>query len=177
MTLKYQREINGKQTHFPEKIIRSLHISEPKKMTHYDLLCEVIPENEQLNIHEFQELNPKLHTIRKDDKERWEVGTPIHSKIWEGKPYHSPQYQFIPIVPVKAIQKIEIIEMIMTQTDYCYQKKDSTIFKVQIDGITLSENEIRQLAINDGFDDSEAFFDYFKDGFKGVIIHWTDLKY
>ncbi|MFI5142060.1 MAG: hypothetical protein ACHQII_06855, partial [Bacteroidia bacterium] len=36
---------------------------------------------------------------------------------------------------------------------------------------------VEQLAYNDGFDNVEAFLNYFKDGFTGKLIHFTDLKY
>lgn len=49
--------------------------------------------------------------------------------------------------------------------------------KVWIEGRLLNIEEMQQLAWNDGFPSLAAFWLYFKDNFRGYIIHWTKLKY
>lgn len=56
-----------------------------------------------------------------------------------------------------------------------FAKNSKTI--VKIDGRKLTEPEIQQLAWNDGFDNLVDFWMWFADGFKGKIIHWTELRY
>ena len=48
---------------------------------------------------------------------------------------------------------------------------------VKIDGRKLTEPEVQQLAWNDGFDNLVDFLMWFADGFKGKVIHWTELRY
>ena len=69
-------------------------------------------------------------------------------------------FRFAPKIPVKSIQQIKI--------------KDDLIY---IDGFALSRKEVKQLAINDGFDNVSDFHNYFNEDFIGKIIHWTDFKY
>ena len=38
-------------------------------------------------------------------------------------------------------------------------------------------HEIHKFARNEGFDYVNNFFDYFKEYYKGKIIHWTNFKY
>ena len=166
MTLGFRTKIKGKQIHFAEKIIRSLDIPEHERMTNYDLLSEVQKENEQLNIHEFQELKPKLHTIREDKKNRWKVGSDIHFVINNRT---KNRFQFAPVLKVKCIQKISI------HNDYGLSKG---IYRwVNIDGRQLPKEEIETLARFDGFENVEDFWDWFKDDFQGKIIHWTSFTY
>ena len=56
------------------------------------------------------------------------------------------------------------------------------VFRVSINGRELEEDEIEQLAFNDGFEAVEDFEDYFiaemeNDEYAGKILHWTDFKY
>jgi hypothetical protein len=48
---------------------------------------------------------------------------------------------------------------------------------VCIDGRSLTALEIHDLAINDGFNNIDHFFEWFNTDFKGKIIHWTALSY
>ncbi len=178
MTLGFSTKIKDKLTHFPEKIIRSLEITEPKKMTYYDLLSEVQKENEQLNIHEFQELKPKLHTIREDKKDRWKKGNDIHFVINNRT---KNRFQFSPILKVQSVQQIEIkwfdgYTPNIFPSD-CY-KKENKHARVYINDIRFMTSEtIKNIALNDGFDSVDDFFEYFNTNFKGKLIHWTSLTY
>lgn len=110
---------------------------------------------------------PKIHTIRADTKNRWRVGMPIHFVIKNRTPN---RFQFAPILPVKAIQEIEIdwheaMPIVFIGGEHFY---------MPIVGI---DKGMAQLAKNDGFDSVNDFFAYFNSYFKGKIIHWTDEKY
>ncbi len=48
---------------------------------------------------------------------------------------------------------------------------------VLVDDRKLKIEEVNQLAINDGFNSVDDFFQYFNTDFTGKLIHWTDLKY
>ncbi len=105
--------LTNQPTYFPEKIIRSLYLPEYKLMTQFDFLNEILDENEILPITNFQDLKPKLHTIRRDSKDRWKAGNDIHFYI---NARTKNQYQFAPVLTVKSIQKIEIKEYAMVDS-------------------------------------------------------------
>jgi hypothetical protein len=50
------------------------------------------------------------------------------------------------------------------------------VFFYSHDGRVIDKG-LLQFVQNDGFDSIEDFFSYFDKGFKGKIIHWTDLRY
>lgn len=110
--------------------------------------------------------NAKLHTIRVDQNKRWKKGNKIHFRIWTGKPYNSEPLLFAPVIECVSVQEI----IIKHETGNLWPC-------IYVDGNLLTLGNMGQLAINDGFNDLREFFDYFKDDFKGRIIHWTDLKY
>jgi len=107
---------------------------------------------------------PKLHTIREDKKNLWKAGNDIHFVINNRTPQ---RFQFAPVVKCVSTQRIEILHGL---------KSDKQAF-VAVDGKTLHISDIKRLAINDGFDSVDDFFAWFKEDFKGKIIHWTNLKY
>jgi len=148
MTLSFREFIGGRPTFFPEKILQG------------------IDNGNEYNLHHCR--FPKIHTIRADPKKRWRVGMDIHFVIKNRTPQ---RYQFAPVMKVLAIQQIEI-EWI-NGTKPC----------VVIDGghfynpiVGIDEGMIH-LAINDGFDSLEKFFEYFRTDFTGIIIHWTKGLY
>ncbi|MCK9452842.1 MAG: hypothetical protein M0Q90_14200 [Bacteroidales bacterium] len=105
----------------------------------------------------------KIHTIREDAHDRWKVGMTIqHATGVRTKNYN----QFAE-GQCQSTQRIEIERT----SDFLID----TI--VKIDGRKLAENEVRNLAFNDGFQNLVAFYMFFANGFKGKIIHWTELKY
>ena len=151
---------NCKPTFFIERIIKSLpeattrDIGIALDMNLFDMVM-------------FDVVEPKIHTIRKDSKDRWKAGKLIHFVVRNRTPN---RFQFAPVVKVKSIQLIEIEKLNYTATwwrDYI----------VSVDGKRLTANDIARLAINDGFEDVESFFEYFNGDFTGKIIHWTDFKY
>lgn len=159
MTLSFSTHINKKPTFFVEKIWTGIWGKYTQVYWDYfaDELCE-----RNCAIHNSPTVFPKIHTIRADPKNRWKRGNKIHMVIHNRTPN---RFQFAPVVQCVSIQKIEIVN-------------DSEIElgkKVIIDGKHLTN--CRQLALNDGFDTVEAFWDYFGEYFQGKIIHWTKLRY
>lgn len=152
MILSFSTKINNKPTYFPQKIwcgLIDLEIVKPKlyKEFNKDILA--------VDLH-FQ---PKMHTIRKDEKNRWKVGTMIDFYI---NTRTKDMFCFAPRIPVVSIQFIGI---------------DPKTKDVNIDGKFLLPSEIETLAINDGFADYYEFFEYFDKEFHGKIIHWTNKRY
>ena len=116
------------------------------------------------------ELNPKLHTIRDDSKNRWKAGTKIDFFINCRK---ADMTRFAPILPVVSIQDIMITRNKHGKTMVFI---DGKIFYMQ-DWSVEQKYKMLHFAHNDGFDTTEEFFEYFNTDFNGKIIHWTNLKY
>lgn len=119
----------------------------------------------------------KPHTMREDEKDRWKPGMKIHMVVFNRT---KKQFQFVPVIECKSVQKIEI------KFQSTYQDGSPHHPKVIIDGAVFwdyeqqidNDNEkIMSLAKNDGFDSVGDFFKYFNKDFTGKIIHWTDLRY
>ena len=105
----------------------------------------------------------KIHTIRVDKGNRWKE----YRKIQMATGVRTKQYQQFCERCCHSTQTIEIIRT----SDYL----EKTI--VKIDGRKLTQDEVQQLAWNDGFCNLIDFWMWFRDGFTGKIIHWTDFKY
>lgn len=105
----------------------------------------------------------KKHTIREDKTDRWKAGMFIQFATG----VRTKQYEQFKESQCLSTQRIEIIR----KNDYL----EETV--VKIDGRELSQDEVQQLAWNDGFQNLIDFWFFFADGFEGKIIHWTDLKY
>lgn len=191
MTLSFSTEINGEPNLFIEKIWEGLLPVLPfsSKMyldyaqQHIDKFCI---EWDGLDMERVwhEPVRPKRHTIRADKKDRWGKGSLIHPVINNRTP---KRFQFAPVLECKSVQRVDI-------TDISHLPKQENIgvvikcpvngdiyqlyWSVKIDGIELDADQIIKLAINDGFDSVDGFFDYFKNGIQnGKLIHWTDLKY
>jgi len=157
MTLGFSQKLNGKPTHFVEKICMGLtwldfHIDTKK--------CKF---DDTVYIHS----KPKIHTIREDKNNRWKPGNQIHFVINNRT---KSRYQFAPVVPVVSIQPIEI-KWIGTEVHIYIANSDLN------QNPELFKQKVLQIAQNDGFDTLEDFFAYFNKDFIGKIIHWTPFKY
>ncbi|MXV39367.1 hypothetical protein GO491_11880 [Flavobacteriaceae bacterium Ap0902] len=165
-------------TYFIEKILNSMHydlktgaeLNKYLQYNKYGYSCKSDLINEIIN------QNSKKHTIR--------FMTPERAKQWEGnmidfyvKDRTKDAFKFAPRVPVTTVQRIKIIH----HRDFI--KGVSAIF---INDNRLSDQNIHELAKNDGFNNGYDFFAYFnqeriesykKEGKYPYIIHWTDLKY
>lgn len=115
----------------------------------------------------------KIHTIRTDYTERWKKGQKIH--FWRGNPRNTksdPKPHQFHEMNCTRVQKI----MINFQAN--------NIMQIRIDNTTLTDAQVEELAIADGFDNSTDMYTWFidklEDGishFKGKLIHWTKKKY
>ncbi len=105
----------------------------------------------------------KIHSIREDRCNRWKPGIKI--QIATGQ--RTKEYKQHDEQVCVSTQKIDIRHL------------DHPIrcATVTIDGRSLNNVEIKQLAINDGFESIAAFYYWFKNDYTGKIIHWTDFKY
>lgn len=173
MTLAFKTELNGAKTLFMEKILRcdlfwQMELNEILRNTALD---------PRFDIDKAEFVKPKHHTIRRDEKNRWQAGRDIHFVVGNRT---KKRLQFAPVVPVISTQKIEII--------YCTDSKATNI-EVRIDNVFYADacmkncvisyhsDSFQLLAQNDGFDSVNDFLEYFSEDFTGKIIHWTDLTY
>lgn len=169
MNLNFTTHINNTPTFFVEKITKALSETIP------DDLNEFIPANtaalnyksEMLYIDKVLAVPAKKHTIRVDASKHWKAGNNIHFLIHNRTPQ---RFQFAPVIPCVSVQTIEITWI---DTDG-FKLPIPTVF---IDGNWIVYHDLKQLAVNDGFDSIDAFFEYFNTDFKGHLIHWTSLKY
>jgi len=185
MTLSFKTQINGKPTYFVEKIWKGLWETNNVEFiimsSEYEFgYNEISPLKyvEQENIHTY---NPKLHTIREDPHCRWRPGRRIHPVINNRSPN---RFQFAPVIKCQSVQSITILYNDGNPAVYLGDTCESGMpfyFKDfdEEDGqyICYGENQMLQLAQNDGFDSIADFFAYFHKDFSGKIIHWTNLKY
>jgi hypothetical protein len=170
MILGYSTIIDTKETHFVDKIWsgliqNELAFHEQIKEFQNDYLLKTLKELE-INI----EVTPKLHTIREDIKNRWKVGAKIDFYINTRK---EDMFRFAPILPVVSIQYIMITR---NKHGKAMVFIDGKIFYLQ-DWSVEQKYKMLHFAKNDGFETTEAFFEYFDTDFNGKIIHWTNLKY
>lgn len=100
----------------------------------------------------------KKHTIREDKYDRWKQGRMIQFAYG----VRTKQFEKFAEMPCLGIQKIRIVYL-MNRFEALY-----------VDGKKLTHLQIRELAINDGFESMEDFFLWFKESFEGKIIHWTN---
>lgn len=183
MILPFKTKINGKPTYFVEKIWAGLENHCVDSFYH---------EGKVSGKYEFENnwsFAPKIHTIREDKTNRWQVGKMIDFYINNRT---KKAFCFAPRVPVTNIQTIKLDYA--PSFVYLYID-DECVEAARIDdgGIEYlfrslsTEGDcpiMHSLAINDGFESITEFLNYFypyeKDGttcFEGKIIHWTDLKY
>jgi hypothetical protein len=175
MTLGFSTHINGKPTYFVEKIwngIYEMHYQE------YWICFEKELQERNIALHKAPAtLSKKIHTIRADPKDRWKPGNKIHMVTGNRTP---KRFQFAPVLECVSTQEIEI-----KWTSSPYHK---ICFGLFIEGglygtaygqdkITDVDKTIYDLAINDGFDSLDDFFQFFDEDFTGKIIHWTGHKY
>jgi len=108
---------------------------------------------------------PKIHTIRRG--KRWKAGMKIHMAIGvRTKDYHQFNAGFPSLQTCISTQDIIIISIL-----------EFWPIEVWIDSRKLSDDEICELARNDGFDSLDDFKKYFNGEFEGQIVHWTDKRY
>lgn len=163
MILSFSKE-NVVKRKFVEKIWASIiaHVSTGEELGHWEALletCEYFKWDEEYLNTATPSVKPKDHTIRMDKSNRWKADNDIHFVVNNRTKNY---FRFAPIIKCKSVQKIEI---------------NAKAWSVKIDHHRILPGTLHRLAINDGFDSVESFFDYFNKDFTGNIIHWTNLKY
>lgn len=171
------------ETLFREKIIKGL-MQESKTPSIYIPYCADLNWVNALMITQ-PEMIPKIHSIRRDAKDRWKVGMAIDFFI---NARTKRAHLFAPRIQVKSLQKISF-SWKENKVGHIYDQPTDRSCIIEIDGKffgdayfyqgkLISQTErIKDLAINDGFNTIEEFFLWFKEDFSGKIIHWSNLKY
>jgi hypothetical protein len=111
----------------------------------------------------------KIHSLREDRDGRYTVGATMYLTTGAG----TEAYRCLKKVLCTGTQKVLIL---YGNGGYC----DAFVYqdvRVIVDDRELSHREVKQLAINDGFDSIDSFFRWFYKDFKGKIVHWTMLRY
>lgn len=171
MILPFSTKMNGKPTYFVERIHQSL------KSTYFNDSVGFSPAHvpKDFDFVMFPLLEPKHHTMREDEKDRWKAGNKIDYFI---NCRQKDMFRFAPVLPVVSTQKVEIRWYELFDKKMVRVFIDNKSFAcVKFDGIMIVTGEMLLFAKNDGFDTIEDFFAYFNEDFKGKIIHWTDLRY
>jgi hypothetical protein len=176
MILPFSTQLNGKPTYFVERIWEGLLLHYFQDEEEYVQFMNNHKERFGTNWDWFPDedqrlTNPKIHTIREDKNNRWKPGTMIDFFI---NCRQKNMFRFAPQFSVVSVQ-----EIFMT-----YYHSD--VIKISVNERELfGHHERLELALNDGFDTWEDFFNYFypiiqkseDKCFTGKIIHWTDFKY
>lgn len=103
----------------------------------------------------------KLHTIRRDEHNRWRAGRPIQMATGV-RTKHYKQFG-------KGVcMSTQIIRI---------QYMENHEVRVFVDGIILTPRKVLNLANNDGFNSIFEFLQWFDKDFVGKIIHWTKKQY
>jgi hypothetical protein len=102
----------------------------------------------------------KIHTIRKDKHDRWHKGRKIHFATGIRTPNYNQFYSGTCV----STQKIYInpdIKDVIVETK-----------------MTPEQNiDPEKIALKDGFDNENDFWDWFDEPFEGKLIHWTNFNY
>ena len=175
MILPFSTEMNGKPTHFIDKIWSGLIY---KKLSTIRICRDFERQRALITPSQFGVVpyhHPKLHTIREDKNNRWKVGTKIDFFI---NARQKNMFRFAPVLPVVSTQVFEI---------NWHSSNEKLFVRVYIDGKSFARidfdkelyvsGQMLDFVNSDGFDTIEDFFDYFDKDYVGKIIHWTDLEY
>lgn len=121
-------------------------------------------------------LGKKIHTIRIDKNNRWKPGMKIQHAHGVRTKYYI-QFFKGECISVQPIQ-IDVFDK-FKQGCFPITFKNNVVkyYFVKVSYRILEPSEILQLSVNDGFDSVYSFFQWFKNGFQGKIIHFTDFKY
>lgn len=187
MTLSFSQQINGNPNYFVQKIWKSIKANIRLEPLDYEWYEAKAKRQFNFDITKPTQVNAKDHTIRVDPHKRWRAGMSIHPVISNRTPN---RFQFAPTIKCVSVQRIDIKDVTdksKTGADlnYVYVIKHRVgdvdfylAYEVYVDGKRLMSDVIERLAINDGFESADSFFEYFKDGIvDGSLIHWTDIKY
>jgi hypothetical protein len=111
----------------------------------------------------------KKHTVREDKKNRYRCGCTLHLSVG----VRSKRYRCLKKVLCTGVQSIQIrYGNGRYHKVFVYQD-----VRVTVDGRELGYGEVTELAKNDGFENQDSFFRFFKRDFSGKIIHWSNILY
>lgn len=107
----------------------------------------------------------KIHTIREDKHQRWKPGMKIHHWMYNPRHTFRNPYPFLQdrgdvLVSKQKIDVEPLIKMIRIDGDHF-----------------LNDQQMDELAFNDGLENTRVLFTWFKESFSGWILHWTDKRY
>lgn len=180
MILPFSTQLNGKPTCFIDKIWLGLLDNEMFSLFDWEYYYKEHKNKfgkgyDGLKRPIAKEYKGKIHTIRKDEKDRWEKGKIIDFFI---NARQKNMFRFAPKIPVVSTQEIRIV-----YSEFRINGKPALLPAVWIDNKLVYDyagvltGEMLKIANNDGFDSVVDFFAYFSEDFTGKIIHWTDFKY
>lgn len=176
-----QKFPDGSPTYFAEKIYRAMLWTQEEIEDFAKIMKVDITKNFYFDTELSFKSHPKIHTIRKDKMNQWKAGVKIHPVY---NHFQNNQFQFAPTLACKSVQEISITKCwfkpVSTNNYFIKPLKSGAIecYIVIIDhNSILPKEEIIKLAINEGFDSVEDFFNRFDSDFEGKIIHFTDFRY
>ena len=180
MTLSFSTQINGDPTYFVEKIWEGLRnhdlYKDERNQFQNDFGNAIMNASSVSKVPvcglPFDEVKPKLHTIREDKSNRWKAGNYIHFVINNRS---KNRFQFAPVIKCLSVQKIRILWDDEEPCVYLWKSDNVGFMPFAYSG--YNEKGLLNLAQNDGFESIDDFFKWFDSDFTGKIIHWTDLKY
>ncbi|WP_316821830.1 hypothetical protein [Pedobacter gandavensis] len=165
MKLSFGTVINDQPNYFIEKIWKGLtNVSVHMEKEYYRYLQRHLEKfGRSWDGDQYTEfLEPKIHTIRKDTEDLWHPGMEIVMVIDKDG---AEEFQFAAPLTCQSIQKIRM------------DQNGRGGIQIRIDDRLLSEPEGHQFAVNDGFQNTEDLYAYFKQDFAGKLIHWTSFRY
>lgn len=125
----------------------------------------------------YDDVLPKLHTLRHDPHGRWKPGMKIHPVINNRSPQ---RFQFAPTMICTGIQYVHVEHngqgrAVCVGNNPDYSDCAPIYFEDDDNDTVHGQNEMEVLALNDGFESVDQFFAFFKEDFRGKIIHWANL--
>lgn len=149
----------GEETFFEYKILNCVETSDPYHLTQGGIFKQ------------------KIHSIR--EGQRWKAGHVLHMATGVRTKHYNQFNQGIEaLAKVKSVQRIDIVfrqevRMIFIDRKFMYLDRDDLPFPYERNGPWFLK-----FIRNDGFDNAEQFWKWFKKPIRnGQIIHWTDKKY
>lgn len=117
----------------------------------------------------------KIHTIRRDQHDRWKSDNIIHFATGVRTQKYKQFHESVCI----SVQSINIYWGSAYEGFISINNEYYESFFV-VNGIVrgVDNNDLlKNLSRNDGFPTIEKFFKWFNKDYEGKIIHWTDFKY
>lgn len=117
----------------------------------------------------------KIHTIREDKHNRWRADRTIHFTVNA----RTKQQNCFLLRKCTSVQNIYIywcdttVTIVIDNICLCVFNVAASHSEYNNNGY----NNLKTLAINDGFDNVTEFLCWFNKDFEGKIIHWTNGRY